>query len=178
MTTPSMEVRLATIARALEQVIIPALPSEEVLAREQAALSIVHLTTIAEQCRYLAEYELACFADMSTLAEALAGAAEGGPHTASAARELHQILNAVRAATSSSTAHDRRNTLARAIDSLIQASAQDGSPGFQTAQYPLIVDHGNRQANHDRAWFRRHGIDPDAEMLPAIPELIADMGAH
>ncbi|WZU35720.1 hypothetical protein Rruber_05233 (plasmid) [Rhodococcus ruber] len=178
MTTPSMEVRLATIVRALEQVIIPALPPDEVLAREQAALSIVHLTTIAEQCRYLAEYEQGCFADMSTLADELVDAAEGGPATTATTRELLQILGAVRASTSPSTAHDRRNTLAKGIDSLVRASVRDGSARFRAAQRRLILAHGKRQAIRDRAWFRGHGTDPDADTLPAIPELIADVGGR
>ncbi|MEU2004698.1 hypothetical protein ACH47B_27220 [Rhodococcus sp. NPDC019627] len=173
MTTPSMGIRLATVARALEQVIIPALPPEEVLAREQATLAIVHLTTMAEQYRYMAEYELGSLADMSALANDLLAATEGGPVTTAAAKALRQIQDEVSTSTSPSTAHERRNTIAGGIDALVRASAEDGHLSSRTMQHRLIVDHGSRQATRDRAWFRGHGTDPDAATLPSIPELIS-----
>jgi hypothetical protein len=171
-TTPSMGTRLATIARALEQVIVPALPPDQVLAREQATLAIVQLTTLGEQYRYLAEYESGCLADMSVLADELLAAAEGGSATTAAAKALRLILDEAGATTSPSTAQERRNTIASGIDSLVRAGAEDGDPRFRTTQHRLIVDHGSRQAIRDRAWFRGHGTDPDATTLPTIPELI------
>ncbi|MGW0025396.1 hypothetical protein [Rhodococcus sp. NPDC003383] len=165
---------MATLVRALEHVIIPALPAEEVLAREQAALAIVHLTTMAEQYPYMAEYELGCLADMSALANGLLAATEGGPATSVAARALRQILqDEVDTTTSPSAAHERRNAIASGIDSLLRASAEDGDSSSRTVQHRLIVAHGSRQATRDRAWFRGHGTDPDADTLPTIPELIS-----
>ena len=51
---PTIDDRLACVSRALETVIIPALPAEESLAIEQAYLSVVHIRTLIGQAAGLA----------------------------------------------------------------------------------------------------------------------------
>jgi hypothetical protein len=90
--TPDLGTRLDTIATALEQVIIPALPADEVLALEQAALCIGQVVVLREQYRYLADYEALCLADMAALAGELVAAAAGGPETTAAAGALRDVV--------------------------------------------------------------------------------------
>ena len=194
--TPDVGTRLDTIARALTEVIIPALPPHEVLALEQAALCVGHLGLLVEQHRHLADYEAVCLAEMASLTEGLLAAASGGPATTAAAGALRAEADRVGApleagegpsvvpgaaaagpggvpGPAASAAHQRRNALAGAVDELIRAAGRDGDPEFRAATRRLVLAHGKRQSDRDRAWFRACGMDPDRASLPGIPEMLA-----
>jgi hypothetical protein len=172
--TPDIGMRLSTIARALQQVVIPALPADQVLAIEQAMMCLGHLGIIGEQLGHVADYEASCLADMTTLAHDLVAASVGGPETQEATEALRELVS--RAAASpddaSSTAKDQRNALAGGIDVLIRASGRDSDDGFRAASQRLVLEHGTRQSFRDRAWFKGYGLDPDRASLPSIPELL------
>jgi hypothetical protein len=174
--TPDIGMRLDTIARALQQVVIPALPADQVLAIEQATLSLAHLGIIGEQLSYVADYEAAGLADMTGLAEQLVAASAGGPETQAATEALRDVLARAGASPddAAATAKDRRNALAAAIDSVIRASGLDGDAEFVAASQRLVLEHGTRQSFRDRAWFRASGLDPDRAALPSIPELLGE----
>jgi hypothetical protein len=190
--TPDLGTRLDTIARALTEVVIPALPPHEVLALEQAALCVGHLAILGEQYRYLADYEALCLAEMSALAASLLAVAAGGPATGTAAEALRgeadrvgapvdtggeaaapEVLPGGAPGRTASAAHQRRNALAGAVDELIRAAGRDGEPEFRGATRRLVLAHGRRQSDRDRAWFRACGMDPDRASLPGIPEMLA-----
>lgn len=180
--TPDLGTRLDTIVRALEQVVVPALPLDEVLAVEQATLCIGHLAMLREQYRHLADYEALCLADMTALGGELAGAASGGLKTTEAAAALREavgsstadVRSAAEAGPAASAAHRRRNVVAAAVDALLLASARDADPEFHAVSQRLVVAHGLRQSARDRAWFRDCGMDPEAATLPSIPELVGE----
>lgn len=176
--TPDLDTRLNTVVTALQQVVIPALPATEVLALEQATLCIGQLNVLAEQYQHLGDYQALCLADISSLGAALADSAEGGPATTSAAGALRQTLReagtraARTSALSASADRERRTMIAHAVEALIKGSAEDGSEEFLGKSRQLIVEHGKRQSARDRSWFRGCGMDPDADLLPSIPEMI------
>lgn len=172
--TPDIGMRLGTIARALQQVVIPALPADQVLAIEQATLCLGHLGVIAEQLDYAADYDAVCLTAMTELAEQLVEAAGGGPKTQAAAETLRDLVTRSGASPddAAATAKEQRNALAGGIDTLIGASGLDGDAGFVAASQRLVLEHGARQSFRDRAWFRGSGLDPDRARLPGIPELL------
>jgi hypothetical protein len=172
--TPDIGTRLGAITRALQQVVIPALPADQVLAIEQAALCLGHLGIIAEQLPYVGQYDAACLADMTGLAEQLIEASAGGPRTDAATEVLRDLIAGAGTSPAgvTATAKDQRNALAAAIDALIWASGLDAEPGFAAASHALVLEHGTRQSFRDRAWFRSSGLDPDRATLPSIPELL------
>jgi hypothetical protein len=173
--TPDLGTRLGTVITALRQVVIPALPADEVLAVEQAMLCIGQLGVLSEQYRYEADYEALCLAEMTGLAGTLLADADGGPATTAAAAELRAVLDRADAAPGlipASLTYRRRNAIAAAVDLLLQASAQDGTTEFLADSQRAVVEHGVRQAGRDRAWFRACGMDPDAGTLPGIPEML------
>ena len=49
---PDIDLRLQSMLKALTDVIVPALPAQERMAREQAGLLIGHLQIISEQWRH------------------------------------------------------------------------------------------------------------------------------
>jgi hypothetical protein len=171
--TPDIPMRLGTIARALQQVVIPALPADQVLAIEQATLCLGHLGIIGQQLDHVADYEAVCLVDMTDLAEQLVGASAGGSRTQAATEALREVIARADASPgSAATPKDRRNALAAAIDQLIRAGGVDGEPAFLAASRRLVLEHGTRQSYRDRAWFRASGLDPDRASLPSIPELL------
>lgn len=173
--TPDLGTRLDTVITALRQVVIPALPADEVLAREQATLCIGQLTVLAQQYRHVADYEALCLAEMSALAATLLADAAGGPDTTRAAVDLRTCLEqgeTVPGPVPTTPVHQRRNAIAARIDELLRAAGRDGTDAFRALTERVVVEHGARQAGRDRSWFRACGMDPDAATLPTIPELL------
>jgi hypothetical protein len=181
--TPDIGTRLATISMALRQVVIPALPPNEVLAIEQATLCVGHLGVLSEQYNYLADYETLCLAEMAGLGQQLVDAVSSsgesvtsdisGDETRAAADGLRQVLaEAGSLAAPAHTRREARNQIATAVDALLLASLVDGSPEFVATSERLVVAHGKQQSLRDRAWFQHTGMDPDRSVLPSIPDLI------
>jgi hypothetical protein len=181
--TPDIGTRLATISMALRQVVIPALPPNEVLAIEQATLCVGHLGVLSEQYNYLADYETLCLAEMAGLGQELADAVNNsgesgssqlsGDETRAAADALRLVLaEAGSLAAPAHTRRESRNRIAAAIDDLLMAGLIDGSPEFVATSDRLVVAHGKKQTLRDRAWFQHTGMDPDRGALPSIPDLI------
>jgi hypothetical protein len=180
--TPDIGTRLATISMALRQVVIPALPPNEVLAIEQATLCVGHLGVLSEQYNYLADYETLCLAEMAALGQRLADSVSSsgespelsGDETRTAADTLRQVVaEAGSLAAPAHTRRESRNRIAKAIDDLLMASLADGSPEFVATSDRLVVAHGKKQTLRDRAWFQHTGMDPDRAALPSIPDLIS-----
>ncbi|WP_216359586.1 hypothetical protein [Geodermatophilus sabuli] len=157
---------------ALRQVVLPALPKDEPLAREQASLCIGQLVLLAEQVRYTTEYELLCLAEMRHLGSLLADAADGGPAICRAAASVRAAITA--ADDPVRTPRERRNAVAREIDALLHTGTEDGTAEFRHRSHALVLAHGVRQSTRDRGWFRACGWDPDADSLPSVPEMIAE----
>jgi hypothetical protein len=173
--TPDIEVRLLSVIKAIEQIIMPAIDPANPMAREQAAIAIGHLRVIRGQSAYLADYQLLCLEEMVQLGQELVAAARGGPATMAA---ISALRSAIRANASSapplSALAARRDAIATAVDHLINASAIDGSDVFLQESERIVVRHGSKQADRDRAWFKATGLDPDAATLPTPVQLLAN----
>ncbi|HZZ49568.1 MAG TPA: hypothetical protein VFE65_21995 [Pseudonocardia sp.] len=173
--TPDLGTRLDTVITALHQVVIPALPADQVLAREQATLCIGQLTVLAQQYRHVADYEALCLAEMTDLATTLLADVTGGAATTQAAADLRTCLQdgeTMPGPVPTTPVHQRRNAIAGRIDELLRAAGRDGTEAFRRLTETSVLEHGARQAARDRAWFQACGMDPDAATLPTIPELL------
>lgn len=174
--TPDVDTRLTTVALALREIVLPAIPSSEVLAREQVDVVLGHLAVFAEQYRHVTDYEAMCLTDMASLGEALVEVAGGSEEVAHAAQKLRAVLEGpsplqTNSSQSMSRAHQKRNAIGQAVDALLFAGAEGGSPEFKAKAQRLVIEHGKRQSDRDRAWFRSYGMDPSVATLPDIPEL-------
>lgn len=166
---PSIELRFSTMVRALTEVILPALPPENALAREQAQLLIAHLNLIAAQWPHAAAYETKSVADIVSLAERLADGADGGAATRDAASALRDCVHDSEGV----AADQRRAAVAAAIDELVTACGRDGSEEFRRNLSAAILDYTTDQVWRDRVMFAGSGMDPDSAELVSIDELIA-----
>lgn len=168
---PSIELRLKTMAKAVQEVILPAIAPGNDLAREQAQLLIAHLALISQHWRHAHTFDALALDAIKELAKGLVAVAEGGVRTASAAAALSQCLTTCLDRNTDAAA--QRAAIAAAIDKLVSASSEDGDQRFRDVMFKAIVDHGAVQAWRDRVWFAGSGMDPESAGLVSIEQMLA-----
>jgi hypothetical protein len=151
--TPDIDERLASVVRALTDVILPSLPPEASLAAEQAHLSIGHLQIIRAQMDAAPGYEAEELADARALGTSLTNGISGGPSTTKA---LAGIANALK---SEGNARDARRAIHASIASLIRAVSQDGDAGARQSVSATILAEQKARVLKDRKWFAPFGFD-------------------
>jgi len=169
---PSIELRLQTMAKAMAEVILPAIAPEDALALEQAQLMMAQLGMIAKQWRKAAEYELLELREIAALAERLCAFATGGDETRAAAEALAAILREHKGHQPGAV-DEERAAIAKAIDALIRASGIDGDDAFKRGSSEAILEYSALEAWRGRAWFAGCGMDPERARLPEIGEMLA-----
>ena len=155
---PSTDERLASVVRALTDVVMPSLPAEAGLAREQVELSLGHLQILRAQLDTIASFEAEELADSRAIGEALSGCA-GGPETGSAAAILTDTLGKGKAADGPADIRTARIAIHAAIAALVKAVAADGNAATRSRMSRLILAHETRRVAKDRAWFAPFGFD-------------------
>jgi hypothetical protein len=150
---PSVNDRLASVIRALTDVIMPSLPPEAGLAQEQIQLAIGHLQILQAQMDGTPAFEVDEADDAKALGEALLAAGEGGNQTSAALADLKSAVEAV------SSPRELRVAIHTAIDGLVKATAGDGSSGFKSALGQIIIKHQTPRTMKDRKWFELMGFD-------------------
>ena len=164
--TPSIDLRIATILRAVRDVITPALDENNHLAREQAHLVIGQLKLLAAQWSRATEYAEVCRAD---LAESLAGLdPDGGDRT----RQQFDALSRTLAANEGPDTEARYKALMRASDALVRAADADGAAAFRSTLRMRLLAFSKRQAVRDRSWFALSGFDLRSEELSSLDSII------
>jgi hypothetical protein len=155
--SPNADERLASIVRALSDVVLPSLPAEAGLAQEQLQLCIGHIEILRAQLDALPQYEAEERADAAALGQALARS-EGGPRTRAATARLDAALAdenpsggaAVRAA---------RQRINDAIGAVVEAVAIDGDGDSRAGVRRSILQMERARALKDRRWFTAFGFD-------------------
>lgn len=166
---PNIDLRIATMIKALEQVILPALPRDQRLARDQATLVASHLRMLGGQWEATLRYERLSLDDLAGLARALLPEAP-----AALAAPLDAALTAAAACDrGSATALEQANVaLGHAVDAVI-LGGDDHVPLSQAAT-KAVLDYGLRHARRERTWFKANKLDPDQAELPEIAAMIAE----
>ena len=167
---PSIDVRIANIVKALEQVIMPALPAREKLARDQIRLCLGHLHMIGAQWRHAGAFEAAALGAMVELGEALLSAAD-----ARYVDDLRAALAAAKTvrAVDMSGVEAAIGSLGGEIDRIILGD--DGKVALSDAAREAILTYGEKQATRERTWFAMTGLDPDRKSLPDIATMMAEI---
>jgi hypothetical protein len=152
---PSVDERLASIIRALSEVILPHLPHEASLAQEQAHLAIGHLQILRLQLDAAPAFEREELADAQAVGAALAGSIYGGTATTAAIAALGASLS------SADGSDERRLTVEihLAVDALVQAVSKDGAVGANARLAGIILEHEQARVMKDRKWFLPFGFD-------------------
>ncbi len=150
---PSVNDRLASVVRALTDVILPSIPADAGLAQEQMQLVIGHIQILQAQLDGSLGFEAEEAADARVLGDSLLKASDGGPKVHSAQSALERALSA------QASDRDTRISIHAAIDELVKACAADGTSAFQSALGPMIVAHQTPRTMKDRQWFTMMGFD-------------------
>ena len=157
---PSVELRLRTMIRALNETIIPAVDPNDSLAQEQAGLLLGHLHVLLqhhgrEQKVCDNEHEA-----LKKLALALIESSDGGDVTEAATKRLRQLVN-----------DGDIDSLSHAVEALIVDAGTDGSEAFKKTCDALVIQHGREATLRSRIWFKSMGFDHDPDSLPEIDSL-------
>ena len=153
--TPTVDERLASVVRALTEVILPHLPPEASLAQEQVQLAIGHLQILRAQLDSVPAFEREELDDAKAVAAALAREVAGGPVTEAA---LH-ALSACVAGADGADVRGQTTALNKAVDALVRGVSTDGAVTAKASLSRIILEHESVRVLKDRRWFLPFGFD-------------------
>lgn len=146
-----ISLRLATMIRAMQQTVLPALPAGNAMAVEQANLVVASLRLIAEQQTY---GYAAAMADLRDLHALVADLQAGEAKADGIADVLDHSGQLLRDLPTQAALVDAGRQLRKVADDLI--AAQPGDEGV-AAQ---VLEYASRDIARGRAWFAATGLDP------------------
>jgi hypothetical protein len=152
---PSFDDRLASVIRALTEVILPHLPPEASLAQEQAHLSIGHLQIMRAQLDHLPGFERDELDDAIAIGRALSSGVSGGKATQAALTDLAKQVSAA----DGSDVRGQRMAINGAVEGLVRAVAEDGDAGVNSALTRTILQLEHARSQKDRQWNAAFGFD-------------------
>ena len=153
--TPNVDDRLASVIRALTEVILPHLPPEASLAQEQVHLSVGHLQILRAQIDAIPAFEREELEDAIAIGKALCGAVSGGAETGKALAALATSV----AAAGGEDVRGERKVISTAVAVLVRAVSADGDAAGKAALSAIILEHEHPRAQKDRHWFAPFGFD-------------------
>lgn len=154
---PSVHDRLSSVVRALEGVILPALPSQAALAQEQAMLAIGHIQIVLAQLDATPAFEAGEVADIEAMAFEIVAFGSVGADSMAALEALRVVLEN----SGPQAARHRLEVVQIAIDAVLSALAGDGDPAARAAVIQRILLLGAERAAKDRVWFAAMGFDAE-----------------
>lgn len=150
---PNVDDRLASVIRALSEVVLPHLPPEASLAQEQVQLAVGHLQILRAQLDALPGFEREELSDARALGAALV-ACEGGAETGAAVASLQAAV-----AAQGDDGRALLKAINEAIEALVRAVAVDGGATTRTQLSATILKHEHARAQKDRQWYAPFGFD-------------------
>ncbi len=152
---PNIDDRLASIVRALTEVVLPHLPPEASLAQEQVHLSIGHLQILRAQIDAVPAFEREELGDIVALAAALRANVTGGAATQTALADLAAAAKAA----DGSDVRGHYKAVSQAIEALVRVVSSDADPAGRTGLSRIVLEHEAARAQKDREWFAPFGFD-------------------
>ena len=152
---PTVDERIASVIRALSDVILPHLPPEASLAQEQAQLAIGHLQILRAQIDQVPDFEREELVDYCALAKALRDAISGRAATTAALAGIDTALANSRGL----GVREKRKAVNGAVERLIDAVSDDGDADARARLTGLILEHEKARSLKDRKWFAPFGFD-------------------
>lgn len=147
---PDTDERLASVVRALTDVILPALPPEAGLAQEQVQLCVGQLQILRAQLDSILAFEAEELTDAVALGEELIGMSDHGG--------LRSALAAARTAQTPADIRGARNTIHAAIADFVTAPAEH-APSDRNRVHDAVMRAEKRRVVKDRRWFAPFGFD-------------------
>ena len=151
---PTIDERLASVVRALSEVIVPHLPEDASLAREQAQLAIGHIQIIRSQLDAAPAYEREERDDAAALGAALLAAFPPARHDCPALATLDHEIRFTK-----SDAREDRKAINAAITGVIEALGASDCRETSAALSRTVLDFEAKRTEKDRRWFAPFGFD-------------------
>jgi hypothetical protein len=171
------ELQLATMMRAMQQVVIPAIDPKNQLAMEQAQLITGMMALMAQQLPVQFQFdrdELQRLLDSSQRLLVLGGSNGDVTETvgilAKASQRAAQVLQLCTVDPARLT--DAVHSLREAIGNVMTAVAAQADQALLVAVESEILELSKQQLLRDRALLALQGWEPDAKTLPTIGELL------
>ncbi len=176
--TPDHSLRLNTLLRAMQDVVLPAIDPRNRLALDQANIVVGNLRILLDQCDKAYQYEwaelreyFALVSAMSESARASSGAADSLAAADAALAASSQLVGLAIPTQAELVARVRE--LKQAADTLLRAAYEHGTPQHRSRVDRLVHEQAQRQLTRERVWFRKAGFELDARALPTMDEVIA-----
>lgn len=163
---PDIDLRLRSVMKALREVVLPALPEEQRMARDQANLALSHLALIAEHWPYALRHELESLDECLELAAALAPLVRDRALAAALAACVAQGMGVARDdyAAVSAALHAVKAQIDRAL------ADGEGEAPLAATVLDAVLRYNARRAPRERSWHRASGLDPDGPRLPRFQD--------
>jgi hypothetical protein len=171
---PSIDLRLASMIRAVKDIILPALEGGDGLATEQAGLLLGHLLLLREQVGSADLFQRREAEDLLVLGESLVERAAGGSATLAARDALAAVIR------DSPHLEEPQSIsgLRAGMSALLEASGIDGTGEFRNMSSVLTIHHARAAARLERSWFAPIGFEAEGAALPSFPDLVAELKAR
>jgi hypothetical protein len=171
--TPTHELRLDTMLRAMRDVVIPALPKEQKLAMDQAQTVLGYLRILRDQAGRTFQFAMVELREYAALVEALQEAASGADATQQCAGEARAAHAAVEPLLALQLPSERDvlahvKALKSVADNLLRAAYRDGSEEFRRRADALVYGQSDTQLTRERVWLREAGFELEPERLPQM----------
>lgn len=156
---PDIDLRLAPLTKALTEVVLPALPAGEKLARDQVMLVIGHLSMITQQWKRALGFELESYGALCALAQDLIPLLDNSELVAAIGTALDTATGIDRAS------YDQVQNASRALGALVDRAINDDyrTRPLDPRVRDAVLDYADRQTRRERIWFAGNGLDPDAQ---------------
>ena len=169
---PSFDLRIRTMIKAMNEVVIPAVDSDNQAALDQARLVAASLDMLIEQIDYAHWFEIADIQLMNRMISALteitptetADLAKAVAVTAMQAASRHEVsLPEIR---------EHTRLLRDRISDLIESVGMLNDPKKLAQANEIILKLSQPQLNRERAFFAKTGFDTSPETLKSIREAL------
>jgi hypothetical protein len=174
---PDFALRIHAMIRSLREVVLPALPNDQMLAIDQANILVGYLGIMAEQHDRVFEYLLVELAEYAELLSALVEDAPGAQSIADAVARARAALGMAAPILQMSIPRQGElsvliRSLKESVDELLPAARQDGTPAYRQASTKRVMQQAEQQILRERAWFRASGFELDASRLPSLDAVL------
>jgi len=174
---PDFALRIHAMIRSLRDVVLPALPKNEMLAIDQANILVGYLGIMAEQHDRVFEYLLVELSEYAELLSAMVEDGHGAPSIEEAVAKARAALGIAAPILQISIPRQGElgalvRSLKESVDDLLHAAQLDGTSAYRQASAQRVMQQAERQILREREWFRASGFELDAGQLPPINDVL------
>lgn len=172
------QVQIASMIKAMKDVVIPALGTSNKLAVEQASLVVGMLALMASQLPHQARFDRDELARLVAFVDGLKGI-DTADATAKATLQAMGAEQAHAATLVAESKHDPSElqtsvaTLRTQIGALVTALSKTGESANQQKIEKAVLDLSREQLLRDRSLLKAQGWEPDPAAVPDIASLLA-----